>query len=101
YDPDGDPIAVTNYGQPSQGTVTYNPLTKELCYDPKDDCYEGVVTFSYTICDNGSPKLCDDAVVTITVINDNIAPDAKNDALESDGSQVCKNVVMLHAQCRI
>ncbi|MBK8678093.1 MAG: tandem-95 repeat protein [Sphingobacteriales bacterium] len=93
YDPDGDPIAVTNYGQPSQGTVTYNPLTKELCYDPKDDCYEGVVTFSYTICDNGSPKLCDDAVVTITVINDNIAPDAKNDALESDGSQVCKNVL--------
>ena len=31
----------------------------------------GVDTFQYTICDNGTPVLCDTATVTITVIPDN------------------------------
>jgi large repetitive protein len=46
----------------------------------------GVCTMSYSVCDNGSPSLCDTAVVTITVVNPpsnnntNLAPNAIDDA---------------------
>ncbi|MDC7998414.1 Ig-like domain-containing protein, partial [Gilvibacter sediminis] len=33
--------------------------------------YTGEDTFEYTICDNGTPALCDTAVVTITINDDN------------------------------
>jgi gliding motility-associated-like protein len=40
----------------------------------------GVYTFNYIVCDNGTPSLCDTALATITVSTCNAAPDAVNDA---------------------
>ncbi|MCT8341286.1 Ig-like domain-containing protein, partial [Flavobacteriaceae bacterium TK19130] len=69
YDPDGDPIAVTGNTDPSNGTVTVNP-DGSYTYTPNPG-FVGEDTFEYTICDNGSPALCDTATVTIQVLPDN------------------------------
>jgi gliding motility-associated-like protein len=71
YDPDGDIlttpelIASVENGtltQNEDGTFTYNPV----------DGFEGTVQFTYEICDseNQDAALCDQAVVTITVMLD-------------------------------
>ncbi|MEP3308339.1 MAG: Ig-like domain-containing protein, partial [Gilvibacter sp.] len=77
YDMDGDPIVVTGNTDPANGTVTMSPDGSYI-YQP-DPGFEGVDTFEYTICDNGSPALCDTATVTITVIPDNGNTTAAND----------------------
>ncbi|MDC7998777.1 Ig-like domain-containing protein, partial [Gilvibacter sediminis] len=69
YDPDGDPIVVTGNTDPANGTVVVNP-DGTYTYTP-DPGYTGEDTFEYTICDNGTPALCDTAVVTITINDDN------------------------------
>ncbi|WP_461305114.1 Ig-like domain-containing protein, partial [Aureisphaera sp.] len=68
YDPDGDPITVTGNTDPSNGTVVVNP-DGSYTYTP-DPGYIGLDIFTYTICDDGTPALCDTATVTITVIAD-------------------------------
>ncbi|WP_405252247.1 Ig-like domain-containing protein [Dokdonia sp. Asnod3-C12] len=68
FDPDGDPITVTANTDPSNGVLVMNPDgTYE--YTPNTD-FVGEDTFTYTICDNGSPAACDTATVTIQVIPD-------------------------------
>ena len=69
YDLDGDPISVTSNTDPSNGTLVINP-DGTYTYTPNPG-FEGEDSFEYTICDNGSPALCDTAVVTIYVISDN------------------------------
>ena len=69
FDPDGDPIVVTSNTQPVNGSVTVNP-DGSYTYTP-DPGFEGEDTFEYTICDNGTPALCDTATVTIQVIPNN------------------------------
>ncbi|HQU65314.1 MAG TPA: Ig-like domain-containing protein, partial [Flavobacteriaceae bacterium] len=69
YDQDGDPIVVTSNTNPSNGTVTVNP-DGSYTYIPNPG-FEGEDTFEYTICDNGTPALCDTATVTITVVPNN------------------------------
>ncbi|MBD2705338.1 tandem-95 repeat protein [Spirosoma sp. BT702] len=65
-DPDGQslgtPIIVTspvngNVTVNANGTITYSPVSS----------FTGVETFTYQICDNGSPVLCDQATVTVSV----------------------------------
>ena len=63
YDIDGDVLTVNAVTQGSHGTVSINPITGELCYDP-DDNYTGEDTFTYTLCDDNG---CDEATVNITV----------------------------------
>ena len=41
----------------ADGSFTYTP----------DSGYFGEDTFNYTICDDGTPSLCDSAIVTINV----------------------------------
>ena len=65
-DPEGDNFTVTNFEQPLNGSVTYNPITEQFTYTP-DQGYTGTDVFVYTICDDGVPTACDDAVVTITI----------------------------------
>ena len=65
-DPEGDNFTVTNFEQPLNGTVTYNSITEQFTYTP-DQGYTGTDVFVYTICDDGTPQACDDAVVTITI----------------------------------
>lgn len=52
----------------TNGTTDVNTNTGEITYIPNPE-YEGTDTFKYTICDNGDPKLCDTATVTINVID--------------------------------
>ena len=69
FDPDGDPITVTGNTDPSNGTVTIN-ADGTYTYTPAPG-FIGEDTFEYTICDNGNPALCDTAVVTIYILEDN------------------------------
>jgi len=67
YDPDGDPITVTDNTNPDNGSVTVNP-DGTYTYTP-DQGFTGEDTFEYTICDNQTPALCDTATVTIQVLD--------------------------------
>jgi hypothetical protein len=84
FDPEGNTFTVTSTGTittphgsvvlNANGTFTYTPTAG----------YVGDDTFTYTICDNGNPKACDDANVTISVTStptvNNDPPVALNDA---------------------
>ncbi len=84
-DPDGDQISIntTPVTSPANGTVViYSDGT--YTYTPNSN-YSGTDSFVYEICDNGTPSMCDQATVTIKVIdlNDtNNAPVAINDAYQ-------------------
>ncbi|SFO78012.1 VCBS repeat-containing protein, partial [Chitinophaga sp. YR627] len=77
-DVDGDPLTVSLVTTPASGTVTLNPNGR-LIYTPAQD-FNGVVSFIYRACDNGTPQLCDTALVTITVRPVNDTPVVVNDA---------------------
>ncbi len=82
YDPDGDNITVnpTPVSGPSNGTLTLQP-NGSYVYTPNPG-FEGEDSFTYTLCDDGIPQLCDNAVVVITVIpvtEDNDPPVANPD----------------------
>ncbi|MCW3125711.1 MAG: outer rane adhesin like protein [Bacteroidetes bacterium] len=65
-DPDGNlTIALTVLNNPSNGSLVDNG-NGTLTYTP-DANYEGADTFSYIICDGGTPVYCDTANVYITV----------------------------------
>lgn len=66
-DPDGDSLCITDvWGTPS---VKLQPggSCRDIYY-LSDTCFNGTQTVYYSICDNGSPALCDTAMVTVTVI---------------------------------
>ena len=67
FDPDGDMITVTpgSVTDPTNGTAVLNP-DGTVTYTP-DPGFTGEDTFTYQICDDGTPALCDEATVTITV----------------------------------
>ena len=65
FDPDADSITITATTNPANGTVTLNP-DGTITYTP-DFGFIGEDTFTYTICDDGIPQLCDTATVTVTV----------------------------------
>jgi hypothetical protein len=69
FDIDGviDPTTVSEVNAPSNGSITIDPNTGVITYTPNTD-FVGTDEFTYSVCDNGSPVLCDEAVVTITVI---------------------------------
>jgi hypothetical protein len=52
--------------QPSNGTVSVNTASCTITYTPNAGFF-GTDSFTYSICDNGTPALCDEAVVTVTV----------------------------------
>lgn len=82
-DPDGNndlnPASVKVLNAPSvagatatanaDGTITYTP--------PRN--YYGSDTFTYEICDKGTPALCDSAEVSVQVMDTNDAPTLKDD----------------------
>ncbi len=65
-----DPSTVTIIAGPTNGSVTVN-ADGSVTYTPAPDFY-GTDTFTYQVCDNGSPVLCDTATVAVTVtpVND-------------------------------
>ncbi len=67
-DPDGNPLTVTGPllgGLPTKGTVVMSP-TGVYTYTPNPTA-TGTDTFKYKVCDNGTPSLCDTAVVIVTI----------------------------------
>jgi len=64
---DFDNSSVTVTVGPSNGTTSVNPGTGVITYTP-DPGFFGSDSFTYEVCDNGTPVLCDTAVVNITVI---------------------------------
>ena len=83
YDPDGDNITITENTQPANGPVTLN-ADGSFTYTP-DENFFGEDTFNYTICDDGTPSLCDSALVTITVAagTENDPPVAVDDSYDA------------------
>jgi gliding motility-associated-like protein len=81
-DPEGDLLTIntTAVTTPSNGTVVIHP-DGTYTYSPNSD-FSGTDSFVYEICDNGTPSLCDQATVTIKIIDLNStsnAPVAIND----------------------
>ncbi|MBL4585702.1 MAG: tandem-95 repeat protein, partial [Flavobacteriales bacterium] len=97
-DPDGDNLTVTTtpISGPSNGTLTLNP-DGSYTYTP-DPGFEGEDTFTYVVCDDGIPTLCDTADVTISVIPvtvDNDPPVANPDAyVTQEGIPVGGNILV-------
>ncbi|MEZ4854530.1 Ig-like domain-containing protein [Flavobacterium sp.] len=80
YDEDGDNFTITegSVTDPANGTVTVN-ADGTVTYTP-DSGFVGVDTFTYEICDDGTPQECDTATVSVTVIPDN----GENDTYAND-----------------
>jgi gliding motility-associated-like protein len=82
-DIDGDQLifAVLPSAQPKHGMVNMQ-IDGKFTYTP-DANFMGVDSFSYAVCDNGIPSLCDTAVVTITMlgVDQNHPPVAVNDTV--------------------
>ncbi|WBX75623.1 Ig-like domain-containing protein [Tenacibaculum ovolyticum] len=81
-DKEGDGQTVTSNTNPTDGVLTIN-ADGSYVYTPAKD-FVGNDSFTYTICDDGTPQSCDTATVTITVLpvigtEENDAPVANND----------------------
>ncbi len=96
FDADGDVLTGVLTGLPlSGGVITGNALgivNGEVIYYPPPG-FTGTVTIPYTICDGGTPNLCDNAVITIVISpvvdEPNVAPIATDDyATTPEGTQV-------------
>ncbi len=59
--------------QPKNGTVTVDPTTGKITYTPSSNT-NGNDTLVYEVCDNGSPVICDTAMVVIKVLPVDDAP---------------------------
>ncbi|WP_405291991.1 tandem-95 repeat protein, partial [Algibacter sp. Ld11] len=66
-DPEGDPLSITpgSITDPVNGTIVEN-TDGTITYIP-DAGFVGEDTFTYEVCDTGSPQACDTATVTVTV----------------------------------
>ncbi|MBL7777053.1 MAG: tandem-95 repeat protein, partial [Chitinophagales bacterium] len=77
---------VTICDAPDNGTITFGPIVNNgtlphtvcITYTPNPN-FNGVDSICLTICDNGSPFLCDNTVITINVTPVNDPPIANND----------------------
>jgi hypothetical protein len=61
-----DCASISITAQPANGTVTIDALNCSVVYTPNAGFF-GTDSFTYSVCDNGTPVTCDNAVVTITV----------------------------------
>nr|MBP6460038.1 tandem-95 repeat protein [Crocinitomicaceae bacterium] len=62
-----DVTTVKIKNQPKKGTVTVDPITGKINYVPTSNTI-GNDTLVYEVCDNGSPVLCDTALVVVKII---------------------------------
>ena len=88
----GQTLTVGNVSDPANGTAVDNG-DGTITYTPDADFF-GTDSFTYEVCDNGTPSLCDTATVTITVNPVNDAPVAGDDEASTDeDTAVTVNVV--------
>jgi large repetitive protein len=76
---------------PKHGVAVINP-NGTIGYKPNAN-YNGLDTLIYRVCDNGTPALCDTAIVFITVTPVNDAPVAVNDAISGPEDVVVTGTV--------
>jgi large repetitive protein len=81
-DIENDGLTYSLITPPTIGTVLLN-ANGTFTYTPPTD-FSGTISFNYQVCDNGTPSLCDNALVTINVIAVNDAPIANNDVTTTD-----------------
>ena len=74
-------VSTTPIADVSNGTLTLSS-DGSFSYIPNVG-FSGTDTFTYQVCDNSSPSLCDTAVVTLTVLPDNDG-DGIEDAVDLD-----------------
>ena len=77
---EGHLLTPTLLTQPAQGTLTFYP-DGSYAFAPGD--FYGTTTFTYKVCDSGTPSACDTATVTISVRSPevvNLAPVAQSDS---------------------
>jgi len=74
------PSSVAIGTPPANGTVSVDPVTGQITYTPNAN-WNGTDSFTYQVCDNGTPlpALCDVATVTVTVTPVNDPPLANDD----------------------
>jgi gliding motility-associated-like protein len=91
---DLDPSTVWIMSPPEHGQLSVNP-SGTVTYKPFDN-YLGPDTFTYRVCDNGLPcsEECDTAVVYITVVEDNLAPIARDDEFEGGCLAISGNILL-------
>ncbi|MBL0047301.1 MAG: tandem-95 repeat protein [Bacteroidetes bacterium] len=94
-DPEGDVLTVNTSPlvNVSNGTLTLNSNGNYI-YTP-NPLFNGFDTFTYVVCDNGIPSLCDTAVVTISVGSVNDAPIAVNDTYTTNEDVVLNGTSVL------
>ena len=81
-DPDGvpDPASLTITSSPGHGTTVVNPATGQVQFSP-DLNYFGPDSFRYSVCDDGFPAGCGEALVVLDILPVNDAPVALDDTL--------------------
>ncbi|WP_143087873.1 Ig-like domain-containing protein, partial [Chitinophaga sp. YR627] len=78
-DPEGDALTASLVTAPINGTIVLN-ADGSFTYTPNAN-YSGLDSLVYQVCDNGTPSLCDTAILRITVTAANDAPIAVDDQL--------------------
>ena len=81
-DVDGDPLTTTILNGPTNGNAMV--LNGDsIQYTPNPN-FNGTDTITYVVCDNGTPQLCDTAVIVINVATINDPPVALDDPVTTD-----------------
>ncbi len=68
---------------PTNGTAIVNS-NGSITYTPNPGFLSGLDTVTYSICDNGTPILCDTAILIINVPDVQFEPNAENDSTNTD-----------------
>ena len=70
-----------------QGTFSLNTTTGDVTFTPFPNFNGSVTPVSYQVCDNGTPAMCSQAVITVTVTPVNDPPLAVADSFEAKENQ--------------
>lgn len=85
--------SITIVTQPLNGTVTRNLATGEITYEPNTK-YVGTDTFVYSVCSVEDPAVCDEATVTITIVDVEESGTQTNPKLEEKTLEQGKTLVI-------
>jgi hypothetical protein len=89
--------SITITQPPIQGQVAIS-ATGTVTYTPNPGVTTGIDNFTYQVCDNGTPALCDTAIVTVTVpIPTNMPPVADNKTAPSISNDTIVQLPQLSA----